>query len=95
MAKQEEAQKFERVKVYEIVKEKEFNPDPKAMKIGTKWDVTNKGTKKNKHVIKARLVGMEFADDTRKRSCLQEGEGSLRCALVSTLAKKNNVNVWR
>ena len=46
MSKQEEVQKFEKVKVYEIIKEKEFNRDPKAMKIGTKWVVTNKGTKK-------------------------------------------------
>ena len=34
MSKQEEAQKFERVKVYEIVKEKELNRDPSSQD----WD---------------------------------------------------------
>ena len=43
----------------------EFKRDPKATKIGTKWDVTNTSTK-TKPLIKARLVGKEFADDTKK-----------------------------
>ena len=65
LAKQEELQKFEKLKVYEVVKEEEFRNDPRAIKIGTKWVITNKGTK-TKPMIKARFVGKEFADDTKK-----------------------------
>ena len=57
--------KSENLKFYEIVEEEEFKRDPKPIKIGTKWDKTNKGTK-TKPKIKARLVGKEFADDTKK-----------------------------
>ena len=35
LAKQEELRKFEKLKVYEIVKEEEFKRDPKAIKVGT------------------------------------------------------------
>ena len=45
--------------------EEDFKHDPQAIKIGTERDVTNKGTK-TKPMIKARLVGKEFADDTKK-----------------------------
>ena len=55
VAKQEELRKFEKLKVYVIAKEEEFKRDPKAIKIGTKWVVTNNGTK-TKPMIKARLV---------------------------------------
>ena len=65
VAQQEELRKFEKLKVHEIVSEEEFKRDPKAIKIGTKWVVTNIGTK-TKPMIKARLVGKEFADDTKK-----------------------------
>ena len=65
MAKQEELRKFEKLKVYEIVKEKEFERDPKAIKIGSKWVLTNKSTK-TEPMIKARMVGKEFADETKK-----------------------------
>ena len=65
VAKQEELRKFEKLKVYETVSEEEFKRDPQAIKIGTKLVVTNKGTK-TKPMIKARLVGKEFADDTKK-----------------------------
>ena len=61
-----ELRKFEKLKIYEIVSEKEeVKRDPEAIKIGTKWVVTNKGTK-TKPMIKARLLGKEFADDTKK-----------------------------
>ena len=64
-AKREELDKLEKLKVYEVVDRKEFENDPAAIKIGTKWVVTNKGTKVNP-MIKARFVGKEFADDTKK-----------------------------
>ena len=54
-----------KLKVYEIVSEEELKRDPEAIKIGTKWVVTNKGTK-TKPMIKAWLVGKEFDDDTKK-----------------------------
>ena len=61
-----ELRKFDKRKIYEIVsKKEEFKRDPEAIKIGTKWVVTNKSTK-TKPMIKARLVGKEFADDTKK-----------------------------
>ena len=43
-AKLEEMPQFEKLKVYEIVKEEDFKRDPEAIKIGTKWVLTNKGT---------------------------------------------------
>ena len=67
--KQEKLRKFEKLKVYEIANEEEFKRDPKAIKIGTNWVVTNKGTK-TKPMIKACLVGKEFADETKKRGLL-------------------------
>ena len=66
VAKQWELRKFEKLKIHEIVSEKEeFKHDPEEIKIGTKWVVTNKGTK-TKPMIKAPLEGKEFADDTTK-----------------------------
>ena len=53
--------------VYKDVQEKEFKLDPKAIKMGTKWVVTNKDTHKHtKPTINVRFVGREFADDARK-----------------------------
>ena len=65
VATQEKLRKFEKLKVHEIVSEAEFQRDPQTIKIGTKWVVTNTSTKA-KPMIKARLVGKEFADDTKK-----------------------------
>ena len=66
VAKQCGIAKREKLKVYEIVSEKEeFERDPEAIKIGTKRIVKNKGTK-TKPMIKAPLVGKESADDTKK-----------------------------
>ena len=48
LAKQEELQKFEKLKVYEVVKEEEFRNDPRAIKIGTKWLSRTKGPKPNR-----------------------------------------------
>ena len=45
VATQEELRKFEKLKVFEIVSEEEFQSDPQAIKIGTTWVVTNKSTK--------------------------------------------------
>ena len=67
-----------KMRVYEIVKKEEFKRDPKAVKIGTMWLVTNK-SKKIKSMIKARLVVKEFADDTKKGELFQERQGFLRC----------------
>ena len=61
-----ELREFEKLKIYDIVSEKEeFKRDPEPIKIGTKWIVTNKGTK-TKPTIQPPLVGKEFADDTKK-----------------------------
>ena len=82
----EEVRKFEKLKVYKIVKEEEFKP--KAIKIGTKWVGTNKGTE-TRPMIKARLVEKEFADDTKKRELFAGTPGlpALRY-LVSKVATK-------
>ena len=42
VAQQEELRKFEKLKVHEIVNEEEFKRDPKAIKIGIMWVVTQK-----------------------------------------------------
>ena len=42
--KQEELDTFEKLKVYSVLKEEELANDPKPIKIGTKWVITNKGT---------------------------------------------------
>ena len=65
MAKQYELRKFEKLKVYEIIKEEEFKRDPQAIKIGTKLVVTNNGTK-TKPMTMGALVGKEYADDTKR-----------------------------
>ena len=86
VAKHEELRKLKKLKVYEIVRAEEFERDPEAIKIGTKSVVTRKGTK-IKPMIKARLLGKEFADDTQKGELFAgtPGHPSLR-SLVSKLA---------
>ena len=68
-----------------------FRRDPKAIKIGTKWVVTNCGTE-------ARLVEKEFADTTKKGELFAGTPWLPRCgaqcpSLQPTSAVKN-VNVW-
>ena len=73
--------KCEKLKVYEIVIEKEFQRDPEAIKIGTKWVVTHQGTK-TKPMIKAPLVGKEFADDTKKKLAVCRHARASRAAVL-------------
>ena len=80
-AKQKALRKFDKLKVYEVVKEEEFKCDPKATKIGTKWVVTNEGTK-TKPIIKARLVERRLPMTPRRRSCWQERQARASCAAV-------------
>ena len=89
-AKQEELRKFEKLKVYGIVKEEEFKRDTKAIKIGTKWMVTNKGTN-TKPMIKARLVGKEFADDTKKGELFARTPGLRALRVLSVQACNQQV----
>ena len=86
---QEEWRKFERLKVCEIVKEEELKRDPKAIKIGTKWVVTNEGTK-TKPMVRARLVGKEFADHTKKGELLA-GSPEPPAAVLSVQASNQQV----
>ena len=61
-AKQEEMERFARMKVYEVVKKHEVDHDNSVV-IGSRWVITNKGTPE-KPVAKARLVAQELADNT-------------------------------
>ena len=86
VATQEELRKFEKLQVYEIDNEEGFKRDPQAIKIGTKWMVTNKGTKSEPMTMGA-LVGKEYADDTKRVELFAgtPGRPALRY-LVSKLA---------
>ena len=84
MAKLGELRK--KLKVYEIVSEEEFKRDPEAIKIGTKWVVAIKGTK-TKPMIKARMVGKEFDDDTKKG----HGGSTNRTSITQNLMLKTNL----
>ena len=48
LAKQEEVHEFEKLKVCDLLKEEECRNDPRTIKIGTKWAITNKGPKLNR-----------------------------------------------
>ena len=61
-AKQEEMERFARMKVYEVVQKHEVDHDNSVV-IGSRWVITNKGTHEMP-VAKARLVAQEFADNT-------------------------------
>ena len=61
-AKQEEMERFARMKVYEVVQKHEVDHENSVV-IGSRWVITNKGTPE-KPVAKARLVAQEFADNT-------------------------------
>ena len=61
-AKQEEMERFARMKVYEVVPKHEVDHDNSVV-IGSRWVITNKGTPEML-VAKARLVAQEFADNT-------------------------------
>ena len=63
VAKQEEMERFARMKVYEVVQKHEVDHDNSVV-IGSRWVITNKGTPE-KPVAKARLV-------TSGTSCLLE-----------------------
>jgi hypothetical protein len=61
-AKQEEMDRFTRMKVYDVLHKSEVNPKD-LISVNTRWVVTNKGTMEEPN-IKARLVAQEFADKT-------------------------------
>ena len=68
--------------VYKYVQEKEFKIDPKAIKMATKWVVTNKDTHKHtKPTINVRFVGREFADDAKKGGAVCRNARASRVAV--------------
>ena len=83
-------EEFKNLEVHEIVKEEEFKRDEEADNIGTKWVVTNKGAK-SKTMIKARLVGKGFADDTKKLELFAGKPGLSRVAVLSVQACNQEV----
>ena len=66
LANQKGMQQFGNLQIYEVLREEEFKPDPKAINIGIKSVDMNKGTR-SVPMIKARFLGREFEDDTKKR----------------------------
>ena len=74
-AKRKEIQSFKEREVYEVVSRSEAEK-PGAIKLSTKWVITNKGTK-SAPVAKARLVAREFVSDRIDRDTLFAGTPGL------------------
>ena len=91
-AKQEEMERFARMKVYEVVQKHEVDHDNSVV-IGSRWVITNKGTPE-KPVAKARLVAQEFADNTL-RDELFTGTPNLTSVkyLLSRLCTRSHVGI--
>ena len=59
--KEEEMRRFEEMKVYDYVTQRQAFEDPKRVIIDVRWVIVNKGTREEPNV-RCRLVGREFAD---------------------------------
>lgn len=78
-AKQEELDRFDRMKVYEVVKREELTHMFKPLLVGVRWVLTEKQTG-----LKARLVAQEFATSKIDKDSLFAGTPGLaiiRCLL--------------
>ena len=77
--------KFEKLNFYEVVNEEEFKRDPKATKIGTKWDVTNKSTK-TKPMIKPAWWRKSSPTTPRRGRAVCRNARASRAAVLSVQA---------
>ena len=75
-AKRKEIESFQERGVYEVVDRREAGSNPHAIKLSTKWVITNKGTKAQP-IAKARLVAREFVSDRIDRDTLFAGTPGL------------------